>query len=351
MTGRFDPIGIRSLTDLQRHMRTEEEAQRLFEWLRWPEGRVCPFCGSGEHWALTARRAGLHECCGCGKQFSATAGTPLHGTKLPIATWIQAAFLIVSSSKGMSSPALARHLGITQRSAWKLGHAIRLLMNPAAGEAKLSGIVEADDIADGGKPARRNRARYGGKTAKFIYNAPGRGSGKKRILVAVERGGRVRTAEMADGSASTVGPLVRELVAPEANLMTDGDKALISAGKDQAAHASVSHSRHEYVRGDAHVNTAEAFNLFLRRAKMGVWHVWSDGHLRRYLAELQFHWDHRPIPRDNGKHRELVSVPSIVLMRILFSRGQGRELRRTKSGSVAEPSRRLGKPAPKTHKM
>ncbi|MEP2828059.1 transposase [Parvibaculum sp.] len=121
---------------------------------------------------------------------------------------------------------LQRHLGITQRSAWKLGHAIRLLMNPAAGEAKLSGIVEADDIADGGKPARKNRAKYGEKTAKFIYNAPGRGSGKKQILIAVERGERVRTAEMADGSASTVGPLMRELVEPEGRLMTDGDRTL-----------------------------------------------------------------------------------------------------------------------------
>lgn len=238
----------------------------------------------------------------------------------------------------MSSPALARHLGITQRSAWKLGHAIRLLMNPAADEAKLSGIVEADDIADGGKPARKNRAKYGEKAAKFIYNAPGRGSGKKRILIAVERGGRVRTAEMADGSASTVGPLMRELVEPEGRLMTDGDRALIAAGKDQAAHASVSHSQKEYVRGDVHVNTAEAFNLFLRRAKMGVWHVWSDEHRRRYLVELQFHWDHRPISKGRGKRRELVTVPSIVLMRILFSRSHGRELRRTKTGSVAEPA-------------
>ena len=112
------------------------------------------------------------------------------------------------------------------------------------------------------------------------------------------------------------------------------------AGKGHAAHASVSHSRHEYVRGDAHVNTTEAFNLFLRRAKMGVWHVWSDEHMRRYLAELQFHWDHRPIPKGSGKRRELVAVPSIVLMRILLSRGHGRELRRTKTGSVAEPAQR-----------
>ena len=128
--------------------------------------------------------------------------------------------------------------------------------------------------------------------------------------------------------------------------MTDGDRALVLSAGLCGTPPSVTA---KYVRGDAYVNTAEAFNLFLRRAKMGVWHVWSNEHLRRYLAELQFHWDHRPIPKGRGKRRELVAVPSIVLMRTLFSRGHGRDLRRTKAGSVAEPSNRPGKPAPKTH--
>lgn len=100
------------------------------------------------------------------------------------------------------------------------------------------------------------------------------------------------------------------------------------------------------MRGDVHVNTAEAFNLFLRRAKMGVWHVWSDEHRRRYLAELQFHWDYRPISKGRGKRRELVTVPSIVLMRILFSRSHGRELRRTKLAALPYPLNLPKKPTP-----
>jgi len=146
------------------------------------------------------------------------------------------------------------------------------MMRPPADEPKLDGIVEVDDMADGGSPARRHRARYGAGTAKFIHNPPGRGSDKQRILVAVERGGRARTTKLADGSRATVAPAVESIVSPDAHLMTDGDRTLVAIGKNQAKHDAVNHGAKEYVRDDAHVNTAEGFNLYVRRAKMGVWH-------------------------------------------------------------------------------
>jgi hypothetical protein len=211
---------IRSLAGLRRHLQDEARARRLLEWLVWPDGRFCPHCGGLRHWPLKTRRPGLYECQGCGGQFSATARTPMHGTKLPIATWLEAAFLILASSKGISSLTLARHLGISQRAAWKVGHAVRSMMRPPADEPKLDGIVEVDDMADGGSPARRHRARYGAGTAKFIHNPPGRGSDKQRILVAVERGGRARTTKLADGSRATVAPAVESIVSPDAHLMT-----------------------------------------------------------------------------------------------------------------------------------
>ncbi len=196
----------------------------------------------------------------------------MHGTKLPPSTWIEAAFLVVTSSKGISSLTMARHLGITQRSAWRIGHALRRMMDPPEDEPKLSGVVEVDDIADGGDPARRNRSKYGSKVAKHIYNPPGRASSKQRIMVATERGGRLRAAPIMNGSKEEVGPLLDAIVDKSAHLMTDGDKTLVGLGKAHKAHSSVVHSHGEYVRGDAHINTAEAFNLFLVRAKMGVWH-------------------------------------------------------------------------------
>ena len=72
--------------------------------------------------------------------------------------------------QGISSVVLARWLGVTQPTAWKMGHAIRELM--AAGPQpprQLTGIVELDEKYIGGKP------RY----QKGIKHKRGRGTAKK----------------------------------------------------------------------------------------------------------------------------------------------------------------------------
>ena len=141
--------------------RREVAARRLLEWLVWPEGRRRAHCDGKTSWPPNGGRPGLYECAGCHRQFTVTTRTPLHATKLPIATWLEAASPVLASSKGVSSLGLARHLGITQRSARTLEHALQLMMRPGAYEPPLGGIVEVDDLPDGGNPARRNRVRYG----------------------------------------------------------------------------------------------------------------------------------------------------------------------------------------------
>lgn len=330
---------IRSLRDLQKRTRSPAWALRLLEWLRWPDGRFCPHCGVMDHLSIPGRQAGLYECRGCRGQFSATSGTPLHGTKLPIGVWLEAAFLIASSSKGVSSVVLSKQLGVSQRTAWKIGHAVRLMMRPPDDEPKLSGVVEIDDMTDGGDPARANRAKYGATTAAQIHNPRGRGSAKKRLLVAVERGGRVRAVAMPDFSRETVEPLVQSMVAPEASLMTDGDTTLGAIGKAFASHQSVIHKNKEFARGEVHTNTAEGFHLYVQRAKLGVWHRWSETHQQRYVEELQFHWDSGPRFERSKRSRHCISnsTPTILAMRQIFSRAGGRRLRYIERGSVGEP--------------
>ena len=158
--------------------------------------------------------------------------------------------------------------------------------------------------------------------------------------MANKRGGRARAKPMTDGGQATVEPLLREMVGAEARVMSDGDKTLGAVGKDFASHKTVNHSAGEYARGDVHVNTVEAFNLFIRRAKEGVWHRWSETHQQRYLEEIQFHWDNRPIFRSEGKHRHRVTEATspIERMRQVFAVVKGRQLRWTTRGSVEEPS-------------
>ena len=70
----------------------------------------------------------------CRRQFTVTTKTPLHGTKLDLRVWVCAMVLVLTSSKGLSSVVMARLLGVNQKTAWKMGNAIRELMDDRHGE-------------------------------------------------------------------------------------------------------------------------------------------------------------------------------------------------------------------------
>src|SRR3712207_1475835 len=104
----------------------------------------------------------------------------MHATKLELRAWIAVIFLVLTSSKGISSVVMARLLGMTKKTAWKLGHAIREMMD-ARGETgrKLACIVEVDEAVVGGAPKLKK-----GKT-----NRRGRGTSTLEVLVAVSWAG------------------------------------------------------------------------------------------------------------------------------------------------------------------
>lgn len=133
----------------------EAACRRFFESVLWNHGRYCPHCLCTKSYRLKGAsvRPGVYECAKCKRQFTVTCHTPMHSTKLPLWKWLLAMFLIVNSSKGVSSVYLGKWVGISQKSAWKLGHAIRKMMDPT-GELipALGGIVELDEKYIGGKP-------------------------------------------------------------------------------------------------------------------------------------------------------------------------------------------------------
>src|SRR5690606_27326147 len=108
-------------------------------------------------------------------------------------------------------------LGIGYRSAWHLTHRIRALMaaDPLLGQ-RLTGIIEADETYIGGKPRKRNggsRPRRG--------RISGRGNGKPCVLVAAERGGRVRMEVVSSHGASQLGRRLVRWVDQKSTLVTD----------------------------------------------------------------------------------------------------------------------------------
>lgn len=144
-----------SIDQLRKQYSTEDACRLFFESVLWKKGRICPHCYNLKSYRLSGKsaRSGLYECSRCKRQFTVTTKTPMHSTKLPLWTWLLAMYLILNSSKGISSVYLGKLVGISQKSAWKIGHAIREMMAPGSELVPaLSGIVELDEKYIGGKP-------------------------------------------------------------------------------------------------------------------------------------------------------------------------------------------------------
>ena len=126
---------------------------KFFAAERWPDGVICPTCGSREVKFIPTRR--LWECKSkhSRKQFSIKVGTIFEDSPLGLDKWLPAVWLITSAKNGVSSCELARSLGITQKSAWFMLHRIRLAMQNGS-LMKIGGNggeVEADETFIGGK--------------------------------------------------------------------------------------------------------------------------------------------------------------------------------------------------------
>jgi transposase-like protein len=144
-----------NIDQLNAQFSDETICRQFFEAARWPEGRICPHCSFNVSYKITISGPiqDRYECRRCKRQFTVTTKTALHSTKLPLRKWIQAMYLIVSSSKGISSVVLARLIGVRQPTAWRMGHVVRQMMEPSRSDAGLlQGVVELDEKYVGGIP-------------------------------------------------------------------------------------------------------------------------------------------------------------------------------------------------------
>ena len=312
----------------------EEACRQYLESIIWQKGRSCPHCHDNKSYPIRGKRSrsGLYECHGCKKQFTVTTHTPMHSTKLPLWKWLLAMYYMIYSSKGISSTVLGRWIGVSQKTAWKIGHAIREMMKPSHdGDPLLTGIVELDDKYVGGKP------RY----QENVANKRGRGTHKQCVLIAVQRQGSVKSSLLSGPKITDISPLMESFINKEAHLMSDNLHAFKRIGKDYAAHDSVCHSAREYVAGNIHSNTAESFGAIIERTRQGVFHYMSKEHLSRYLNEISFRWNHR-IPKESkkcGKRKiQMIPMPVMDMLNSLLLRAIGSQTRRLIRGGITSVS-------------
>jgi len=284
----------------------EAKAFEYLESVLWPEGPICPHCGSvsGKHYDLRKTRLGLRKCSDCRKQFTVKVGTVFESAHIPLNKMLQAVHLLCSSKKGISAHQLHRILEVQYKTAWFLAHRIREAMRsgdlvPMGGAGS---IVEADETFIGRKEGSIKRRGHGHKNA---------------VLSLVDReSGQVRSFHVDSVSAAELVPIVKANVAKETAMVTDEWSGYFSLGDHFASHESVSHKADEYVRGEVHTNTVEGYYSIFKRGMKGVYQHCSEKHLHRYVAEFDFRYNNRTALGD--AERAKVALEGIMGKRLTY---------------------------------
>jgi transposase-like protein len=148
---REQPLSLAKFTDL-----TESNARAILEFLRWPDGPVCPHCGEinnarelkGRPDSKKPVRKGVWKCYGCREQFSVTVGTVFEDSHIPLHRWLLVSYLLCASKKGMSSHQIHRMTGISYKTVWFMTHRLRFAMSQHGMIEKLRGVVEGAKFED-----------------------------------------------------------------------------------------------------------------------------------------------------------------------------------------------------------
>jgi transposase-like protein len=281
---------------------SEPAAFEYLERTLWPDGPVCPHCGTvGNATKLQtpdkvegkrSARLGLWKCKEkeCRKQFTVKVGTVFKHGRIPLHKMLQAVYLLCCSKKGISSHQIHRVLGITYKAAWFLSHRIREAMRdgklaPMGGGGE---VVEIDETVIGRQEGAPKRM-YKGYAQQH----------RNVVLTLVARGGSARSFHVDGVAIGQLIPIIRANVAAEARVITDSAGWYKFMNKDGAfaSHDRVDHTSHEYVRyeGDKVIttNTVEGYYSIFKRGMKGVYQHCSEKHLHRYLAEFDFRYSNR----------------------------------------------------------
>lgn len=266
---------------------TEEDCTEYLEWIRWPDGFVCPGCGAGKAWRT---QRGLWHCHGCQRQASATAGTVFADSRKPLRLWFHVMWLMMAQKTGLSAKNLCDTYGFgSYQTAWGWLRKLRSVMI-RTGRERLAGRVEVDEAFVGGqKEGTRGRGAEG-KTAVLVAVE---GEAQKKL-------GRVRFRCVQAIDRQSVERFIGDYVEPGTRVVTDGlsvyDK-LKAAGYDHRPHVQSTGGGTAREELD-HVHLV----ISLLKRWLGGTHqgAVTPAHLQAYLDEFAFRFNRR-LSQHRGK--------------------------------------------------
>lgn len=255
---------------------------RIME-VRYGFRHVCRACGKDATFhRMQGRRA--FSCANCGDHLYPCAGTIFEDSRTSLQVWFYAIYLFVATRHGVSGKELQRTLGVTYKTAWRIGHQIRELMTKADGYEMLRGHVELDEAYVGGRRAGKR----------------GRGAeGKTIVMGMAERGGKIAAQTIPNVKQSTLRGVVLDNVEIGSTVSTDELMSYNLLEGDGYQHGRVKHGAKEWsyydYRHDAvhNTNRVESFwKLFKKSVASTHIHI-SSKYADRYLGEFTFRSNHR----------------------------------------------------------
>ena len=252
--------------------------------VRFGMRHTCVKCGKEATFhRLQNRKA--YCCSQCGAHLYPCAGTIFQDSRTPLQSWFYAIYLFVATRHGVSGKELERTMGVTYKTAYRMGQQIRDLMAKANGFEMLQGHIEADEAYVGGyRPGKR-----------------GRGAAGKTIVMGLkERDGRLHAEVIPDTKRATLRDVVVRNVEPGTTVSTDELYSYGLLTGDGFRHGAVKHGAKQWASKDIdganhHTNSVEGFwKLFKNSIRSTHIHV-SHKHMERYLGEFTFRSNHRQI--------------------------------------------------------
>jgi len=263
---------------------TDADCMDYLDWLRWPDGFVCPRCSHPGGWQVAD---GRYKCSSCTKRTAVTAGTLFDRRRTPLTVWFEACWEFATAKDGISALNLQRKLEVgSYATAWAMLHRLRsVLVRP--GRGRLNGAVEVDETYIGGEEPGL---------------AGGRAKGRKAMVcVAVEVGpphgfGRCRMQIIPDASAATLRSFLADNVEPGTHVITDGWMGYKGIDRIGYSHEPRS-QRAARARGEdpggllpgVHRVAALVKRWLLGTHQSGIAHA----HLQAYLGEFVFRFNRR----------------------------------------------------------
>lgn len=248
---------------------------------RYGESLDCPKCKKHGRFTKLSNMPAF-ACAWCGHHIHPMAGTPFQSSHTPLQKWFYAMYLFTTSSHGVSAKELQRQLGVTYKTAWRMGHEIRKYMDKIDGDKPLKVPIEFDETMIGGKRSVGKRGR----------GAPG----KTTVMGMLERNGFVMTKVVPNLRRKMLEPHIVANIAPLSTISTDELPSYNKLSKYGNTHGSVNHREEKWENSIQHTNSIKGFWSQLKQSICGT-HIYVSGKpLSKYLVEFEYRFNLRLNP-------------------------------------------------------